>query len=64
VVACEVAGAKKQGNNCLIGKIWAGKRVNKEGFISVFKRIWQTKGFSRRSNQTCGCLNLVKRQTR
>jgi hypothetical protein len=39
---CEIAEAEKQGNNCLIGKIWAGKRVNKEGFISVFKRIWRT----------------------
>jgi hypothetical protein len=41
---CEVAEAKKQGNNCLIGKIWAGKRVNKDGFIIVFKRIWRTEG--------------------
>jgi hypothetical protein len=39
VVDCEVAEAKKKGNCCLIGKIWVGKRVNKEGFISVFKRI-------------------------
>jgi hypothetical protein len=38
----EVAEAKKWGNNCLIGKFWAGKRVNKEGFINVFKRIWRT----------------------
>ena len=41
---CEVAKAKKQGNNCLIGKIWAGKQVNKEGFINVFKRIWWIDG--------------------
>ena len=27
----------------MIGKIWAGKRINKEGFITVFKRIWLTK---------------------
>jgi hypothetical protein len=40
----EVAEAKKQSSNCLIGKIWAGKRVNKEGFITVFKRIWRTEG--------------------
>jgi hypothetical protein len=53
VADCEIAGAKKQGNNCLIGKIWAEKCVNKEGFISVFKRIWRTKGLSRRSNQMC-----------
>ena len=35
---------KKQGNSCLIGNIWAGKRMNKEGFICVFKWIWRTKG--------------------
>jgi hypothetical protein len=40
---CDVAKAEKQSSNCLIGKIWAGKRMNKEGFITVFKRIWQTK---------------------
>jgi hypothetical protein len=40
----EVAEAKKQGNSCLIGKIWAGKRVNRDGFITVFKRIWRTVG--------------------
>jgi hypothetical protein len=28
----------------MIGKIWVGKRVNKEAFISVFKKIWQTNG--------------------
>jgi hypothetical protein len=39
---CDGAEAKKQSNNCLIGKIWAGKRMNKEGFITVFKRIWRT----------------------
>ena len=38
----EIAEAKKQRNNGLISKIWAEKRVNKEGFISVFKRIWRT----------------------
>jgi hypothetical protein len=36
----EIAEAKQQGNNCLIGKIWAGKRVHNEGFINVFRRIW------------------------
>jgi hypothetical protein len=41
---CQVAAAKKQGNSCLIGKIWAGKRVNRDGFITVFKRIWRTVG--------------------
>jgi hypothetical protein len=41
---CEVAEAKKQGNNCLIGKIWAGKRINRDGFVRVFKRIWRTDG--------------------
>jgi hypothetical protein len=39
---CDVEEAKQQGNNCLIGKIWAGKRVNREAFINVFKRIWRT----------------------
>jgi hypothetical protein len=39
---CEVAATKQQGNSCLIGKIWVGKRVNRESFISVFKRIWRT----------------------
>jgi hypothetical protein len=41
---CEVAEAKKQGNNCLIGKIWAGKRINRDGFVRVFKRIWRIDG--------------------
>jgi hypothetical protein len=40
----EIAEAKKQGNSCLIGKIWAGKRVNRDGFITVFKRIWRIEG--------------------
>ena len=44
VTDCEIAEAKQHSNNCLIGKIWAGKRVNKESFIIVFKRIWRTKG--------------------
>jgi hypothetical protein len=37
----EIAEAKQQENNCLIGKIWAGKRVHNEGFINVFRRIWR-----------------------
>jgi hypothetical protein len=41
---CEVAEAKKQGHNCLIGKIWAGKRINRDSFVRVFKRIWRIDG--------------------
>ena len=42
VANCEVVEAKKQGNNCLIGKIGLGKKINKDAFIRLFKRIWRT----------------------
>jgi hypothetical protein len=38
----EVEEARAQGGRCLIGKIWMGKRVNKEAFKTVLSRIWRT----------------------
>lgn len=40
----EIAEAQKQGTNCLIGKIWAGKQINKDAFRKVFTRIWRLDG--------------------
>jgi hypothetical protein len=28
----------------LIGKIWAGNRINRDAFVQVYKRIWRTDG--------------------
>jgi hypothetical protein len=40
----EVAEAKALGDNCLVGKIWAEKVVNKEAFTTVLSRLWRTVG--------------------
>jgi hypothetical protein len=38
----EIEEARAQGGWCLIGRIWLGKKVNKEAFTSVLSRIWCT----------------------
>ena len=62
----EVAEAKKQGNSCLIGKIWAGKRVNRDGFITMFRESGEQreKLDLRRFNPTYGFSNSAKSGTR
>ncbi|XP_059458343.1 uncharacterized protein LOC132187940 [Corylus avellana] len=38
----EIEETKIKGKNCLIGRVWTGKRVNKKAFKSVLSRIWRT----------------------
>jgi hypothetical protein len=33
-----------QGGQCLVGRIWMGRKVNKEAFTSVLTRIWRILG--------------------
>lgn len=41
----EIVEAKAQGENCVVGKIWTEKSVNKEAFRSVLSRIWRLAGW-------------------
>jgi hypothetical protein len=38
----EIEEVRAQGGRCLIGRIWMGKRVNKEAFKIVLTRVWHT----------------------
>lgn len=40
----EVTETKMLGDNCLVGKIWTEKAVNKEAFKTVLSRLWHTVG--------------------
>lgn len=40
---CEIAEAREKGTRCLVGKIWSGKRTNKEAFKQVLSRLWCTR---------------------
>jgi hypothetical protein len=40
----EVDEVRAQGGRCLVGRIWMGRKVNKEAFMSVLTRIWRTLG--------------------
>jgi hypothetical protein len=40
----EVAEIKERGANCLVGKLWTEKGVNKEAFKTVLSRLWRTAG--------------------
>ncbi|XP_059436243.1 uncharacterized protein LOC132169189 [Corylus avellana] len=40
----EIEEARAQGGRCLIGKLWMGKRVNKDALKTVLSRIWRTLG--------------------
>ena len=35
IVEGEISEAQEQGKRCLVGRLWARKRTNKEAFISV-----------------------------
>jgi hypothetical protein len=39
----EIAATWEKGKRCLVGKLWPGKRANKEAFIIVLSRIWRTR---------------------
>jgi hypothetical protein len=40
----DVGEIRAQGEYCLIGKIWAEKKINKEAFKTVLSRIWRAEG--------------------
>ncbi|XP_059429272.1 uncharacterized protein LOC132163092 [Corylus avellana] len=40
----DVEEIRAKGTNCLVGKLWIEKLVNKEAFKSVISRIWRTVG--------------------
>jgi hypothetical protein len=40
----DVTEAKEQGENCIVGKVWAEKPVNKEAFRTMLSRIWRLVG--------------------
>jgi hypothetical protein len=40
----EVGEFRERGVNCLVGKLWSEKAVNKEAFKTVLSRIWRTVG--------------------
>jgi hypothetical protein len=40
----EVTNIRAMGGNCLVGKIWAEKNVNKEAFKSLLSNLWQIFG--------------------
>jgi hypothetical protein len=37
----EVDEVRAQGGRCLVGKVWMGRRANKEAFKTVLSRIWR-----------------------
>jgi hypothetical protein len=39
----EVVEAREKGTRCLVGKIWFGKRINKDAFKQVLSRLWRTR---------------------
>jgi hypothetical protein len=39
----EIAEAREKGTRCLVGKIWSGKRTNKEAFQQVLSKLWRTR---------------------
>ena len=43
IIEGEIEETRTHGGWCLIGKIWIGKKVNKEAFMIVLSRIWRTK---------------------
>jgi hypothetical protein len=44
VVEGDVAETRERSMNCLVGKVWTGKSINKEAFTTVLSRIWRTVG--------------------
>jgi hypothetical protein len=40
----EVVETRVKGENCLVGKIWAEKSVNKEAFRMMLSRLWRLVG--------------------
>jgi hypothetical protein len=40
----DVADTREKSVNCLIGKLWTERAVNREAFISVISRLWRTAG--------------------
>jgi hypothetical protein len=40
----EIAEGRELGARCLVGKLWAGKQVNREAFQTVLSRIWRLVG--------------------
>ena len=40
----EVDKVRAQGGQCLVGRIWMGRKVNKEAFKSELSRIWHIIG--------------------
>jgi hypothetical protein len=40
----EIADIREKGANCLVGKLWTEKAVNKEAFKDVLSRIWRMVG--------------------
>jgi hypothetical protein len=37
----EVDEVRAQGGRCLVGKVWMGRKANKEAFTTVLSRIWR-----------------------
>ena len=42
VVEGDVAKIREKSMNCLVGKLWTKKAINKEAFQTVLSRIWHT----------------------
>jgi hypothetical protein len=40
----DVKETRTIGANCLVGRLWAEKKVNREAFKSVMTRIWRAEG--------------------
>jgi hypothetical protein len=44
VLEGEIAEGREIGERCLVGKLWSGKRVNREAFQTQLSRIWRLVG--------------------
>jgi hypothetical protein len=40
----DITVMREKGKRCLVGRLWAGKRTNKEAFQSVLSQIWRIRG--------------------
>lgn len=41
----DVEETRAIGANCMVGRLWAEKKVNKEAFKSILSRIWRAEGY-------------------